>query len=156
MSATIDILADRHDRPAVLRAVEFVCPLCGDDRSGTHVTDATGTDWVECDTCSYRCDAGVLEIPTQAMLASWYAQALRHGREALRCADWTPAGSYLATVWCRRLAPELSPWGKTAFLDAVARPLTGSLTPAHRQVIIDLGIALQMPAATINDVLDAN
>ena len=35
MSATIDILAERHDRPAVLRSVEFVCPLCGEDRSGT-------------------------------------------------------------------------------------------------------------------------
>ena len=156
MSATIDILAERHDRPAVLRSVEFVCPLCGEDRSGTHVADADGAEWVECDTCSYRCDVGVLEIPTQAVLSSWYAQALRHGREALRCADGSAAGSYLAIVWCRRLAPELSAWGKSAFLDAVARPLAGTLTPAQRQVMVDLGIALQMSAAAINGVLDEN
>ena len=158
MSATTNL--DRH-RPAVVResgttvarAVRFVCPVCGDDRDGLHVQDAAAS-WVQCNTCSYRCDPGVLQIPTEAMLATWHAQALRHGQTALRCADGTPSCSYLAIVWCRRLAPELSLWGKTAFLDSVARPLAGDLTPEQRDVLVHLGVALRMPATAINRLLD--
>jgi hypothetical protein len=140
---------------AVVRGVEFACPLCGDDRTGSHVEDPAGSAWVECHECSYRCDPGVLEIPTESMLAEWHAQALRHGQTALRCADGTPSCSYLAIVWCRRLAPELSLWGKTSFLDHVARPLAGSLTREQREVVVQLGVALHMPPAAINHVLDA-
>jgi hypothetical protein len=139
----------------IARAVEFVCPSCGEDREGLHVTEPDSTSWVQCNTCSYRCDPGVLEIPTEAVLAEWHAQALRHSQTALRCADGTPSCSYLAIVWCRRLAPELSLWGKAAFLDSVVRPLAGSLTRAQRGVVIELGAALHMPAATINHLLDA-
>lgn len=160
MSATTNL--DRH-RPssairengtAVARAVRFVCPACGDDRDGLHVHDRDTESWVQCTACSYRCDPGVLQIPTEAMLAEWHAQALRHGQAALRCADGTPSCSYLAIVWCRRLAPELSLWGKTAFLDTVARPLAGELTREQRDVLVHLGVALRMPATAINRVLD--
>jgi hypothetical protein len=109
---------------------------------------------VQCNECSYQCDPGVLEIPTEAMLAEWHAQALRHGQAALRCADGTATCSYLAIVWCRRLAPELSLWGKTAFLDNVARPLAGNLNPEQREVLVSLGVALRMPPAAINVLLD--
>lgn len=160
MSATMDLRDDRSPAApatgsAVVRGVQFACPLCGEDRSGLHVTDSTGSAWVECDECSYRCDPGVLEIPTEALLAEWHAQALRHGQAAIRCADSTPACSYLAIVWCRRLAPELSPWGKAAFLDRVARPIAGRLDRHQREVVLQLGMALQMPPAAINSVLDA-
>ena len=138
----------------VAHAVQFVCPSCGEDRDGLHLRRPDGTSWVQCNTCSYRCGPGVLEIPTQAVLEEWHTQALRHGQTALHCADGTPSCSYLAIVWCRRLAPELSLWGKTAFLDAVTRPFVGTLTRAQRAVVVELGAALQMPATTINRVLD--
>lgn len=160
MSATMDLRDDRHPTApaagsAVVRVVQFACPLCGEDRSGHHVVEPSGSAWVECDECGYRCDPGVLEIPTQAMLAEWHAQALRHGQAAIRCADGTPACSYLAIVWCRRLAPELAPWGKAAFLDRVARPIAGRLDRHQREVVLQLGVALQMSPAAINRVLDA-
>ena len=156
MSATIDLHDDLSPTgTAVVRGVQFACPLCGEDRDGLHVEDPRGSAWVECDVCSYRCDPGVLEIPTAAMLTEWHAQALRHGQAALRCADGSPSCSYLAIVWCRRLAPELSLWGKTAFLDSVARPLAGALNRDQREVVLQLGVALQMPPVAINAVLDA-
>jgi hypothetical protein len=160
MSATIDLDDDLSptapvNGAAIVRGVRFACPLCGQDRDGLHVRAANGAAWVECDECSYRCDPGVLEIPTEAMLAEWHAQALRHGQAALRCADGTPSCSYLAIVWCRRLAPELSPWGKTSLLDSIARPLAGCLNRDQREVLLQLGIALQMSPSAINRVLDA-
>lgn len=163
MSATIDLddeLSPRTDRVAyrgrvVVREVEFVCPLCAEDRPGRHVDHPDGDAWVECADCGYRCGPEVLEIPTEATLLEWHGQALRHGQAALRCADGSPSCSYLAIVWCRRLAPELSPWGKAAFLDAVTRPLAGTLTRHQREVVLELGIALQMPATAINRFLDA-
>ena len=160
MSATMNLDDElspgtRTTGSATVRSVRFVCPLCGEDRDGTHVEDPAGSEWVQCDECSYRCDAGVLEIPTEAMLTEWHAQALRHGQTALRCADGTPACSYLAIVWCRRLAPELSLWGKVSFLDTVFRPLAGGLTREQREVVLQLGVALQMPPSAINHVLDA-
>lgn len=158
MSATIDlddgIAETRVAGAAVVREVRFSCPLCGDDRSGIHVDERGGSAWVECSDCGYRCDPGVLEIPTEAMLAEWHAQALRHGLAALRCADGSPSCSYLAIVWCRRLASELSPWGKTSFLDTVTRPLDGTLTREQREVVVQLGIALQMSPTAINRFLD--
>ena len=99
---------------AVVRGVQFVCPLCGADRDGSYVEDPSGTAWVQCHECSY-----------------------------------------LAIVWCRRLAPELSLWGKTSFLDNVTRPVAGALTREQREVVVQLGVALQMPPASINHVLDA-
>lgn len=141
--------------PTIVRDVQFVCPSCGDDRAGRHVEPPTGDAWVECDHCNYRCDPGVLEIPTEATLSEWHAQALRHGQAALRCADGSPTCSYLAIVWCRRLAPELSSWGKAAFLDEVTRPLEGLFTREQREVVLELGIALQMSPTAINRFLDA-
>lgn len=160
MSATMDLdnelTCETDDATlSVVREVRFACPLCGEDRSGLHVDDSGGDAWVECSVCSYRCDPGVLEIPTEAILAEWHTQALRHGQAALRCADGSPSCSYLAIVWCRRLAPELSLWGKTAFLDDVTRPLAGSLTRDQRDVVLQLGVALQMPPTAINRFLDA-
>lgn len=159
MSATIDLEDDLSptvgNATAVVRGVQFVCPLCGEDRDGLHIQASSGTGWVQCDECGYRCDPGVLEIPTEKTLAEWHAQALRHGQAALHCADGTPACSYLAIVWCRRLAPELSPWGKLAFLDSVTRPLAGSLRRDQREVVLQLGVALQMSPTAINRVLDA-
>lgn len=154
MSATMNLDDDLapSQRP-ITRPVSFVCPLCGDDRDGHHVEHPDGAAWVECDECSYRCDPGVLDIPTAAVLAGWHAQALRHGQTALRCADGSLACSYLAIVWCRRLAPELSAWGKAAFLDTVVRPLGGELDRAQREVVLQLGIALQMAPDAINRVL---
>lgn len=159
MSATIKLDDDLSPTPsatgaAAVRSVRFACPLCAADRDGLHI-DANGSAWVQCDECSYRCDPGVLQIPTEAMLAEWHAQALRHSQAALRCADGTPSCAYLATVWCRRLAPELSPWGKTAFLDDVARPLAGTLNRDQREVVLQVGVALQMSATAINRILDA-
>lgn len=140
-------------RTAQLRGVRFVCPLCGDDRAGVHVREPDGATWVECDECAYRCDPGILEIPTAAELAQWHAQALRHGQAALRCADGSPTCGYLATVWCRRLASELSLWGKSSFLDSVTRPVAGTLTRDQREVVVQLGVALRMPPSAINQVL---
>lgn len=159
MSATINLHDDLSPTASatgstVVRSVRFACPLCAVDRDGRHI-DANGSAWVECDECSYRCDPGVLQIPTEAMLAEWHAQALRHGRTALRCADGTPSCSYLAIVWCRRLAPELSPWGKTAFLDDVTRPLAGTMNRDQREIVLQLGVALQMAPTAINRILDA-
>ena len=42
--------------------------------------------------------------------------------------------SLLALVWCRRLAPELTPWGKVAFLDATVRHPDRPLTCDHRRL----------------------
>lgn len=163
MSATTNLDTDLTDReaaadptaPTIVRDVQFVCPSCGDDRQGRHVEPPAGDAWVECDHCNYRCDPGVLEIPTEATLTAWHAQALRHAQAALRCADGSPTCSYLAIVWCRRLAPELSPWGKAAFLDDVTRPLDGQLTREQREVVLALGVALQMSPTAINRFLDA-
>ena len=139
---------------AVVRSVRFVCPLCALDRDGLHI-EVNGSGWVQCDECSYRCDPGVLQIPTETMLAEWHAQALRHSQAALRCADGTPSCSYLAIVWCRRLAHELSPWGQVAFLDDVTRPVAGTMDRNQREVVLQLGVALQMTPTAINRVLDA-
>lgn len=162
MSATTNL--DRHairaasdsrpdGAPPVVRPVRFVCPSCATDRDGAHVHDSSGT-WVECHACAYRCDPGVLDIPTEAVLAEWYAQARRHARTAMHCADGTQTCAVLAAVWCRRLAPELTLWGKTAFLDTVAQPFAGELDRDRREVLVELGVALGMPATAINRVLD--
>lgn len=159
MSATMNLdgeLATTTDtESSLVRDVRFACPSCAEDRDGRLVADADGTRRVVCDECGYRCDPGVLEIPTEAMLTEWHAQALRHGQTALRCADGSPSCSYLAIVWCRRLAPELSPWGKTSFLDAVVRPVEGELTREQREVLLQLGVALRMSPTAINRFLDA-
>ncbi|MFP5487719.1 MAG: hypothetical protein ACLGHQ_05380 [Acidimicrobiia bacterium] len=153
-NSTTGSTGDSSEGATVARSVEFVCPSCGADRDGLHVHDPRGASWVQCNTCSYRCDPGVLEIPTEAVLAEWHAQAVRHSQTALRCADGTRSASYLAIVWCRRLAPELSLWGKAAFLDTVTRPLDGALTRSQREVVVELGAALRMPPTAINRVLD--
>ena len=161
VSATTDLQTERT-RPragsptTIGRPVELACPLCGQDRTGRHVrpTDAAADAWVECDECGYRCDVGVLDIPTESALAGMRAQAIRHAAAALRSADGTPSGSYLAVVWCRRLAPELSHWGKRSFLDGIVGPMGRPLTLAQRAVVVDLGVALRLDAAAINACLD--
>lgn len=158
MSATTDLDDDlSSEQPAAaadVHLVEFTCPACGDDRSGVLVEHADGDAWVECDECGYRTDPGILDIPTEGMLIEWQEQALRHGQAALECADGSPACSSLATFWCRRLAPELSDFGKTAFLDTVTRPLDGALTRHQREVVLQFGVALRMSPTAINRFLD--
>lgn len=155
MSATMNLEDVQRTETTVVTPVQFVCPRCGDDRPGVHVRHHDESEWVDCDECSYRCDTGVLAIPTEAVLAEWYSLAVRHGLAAMRCADGTPTCSYLAIVWCRRLAPELTLFGKLGFLDRVARPLVGTLTHEQRKVVRDLGVALQIPAAHLNDLLSS-
>jgi hypothetical protein len=79
-------------RTKALRPVEFVCPDCGIDRSGSIVDRrrwwvalgiplvplAVLDPMVECGTCSYRCGIGVLAIPTAAALGDLLGRALRH------------------------------------------------------------------------------
>jgi hypothetical protein len=155
MSATINIQEPVRTETTVINAVRFVCPRCGDDRDGIHAHGVAGDTWVECHDCAYRCDSGVLGIPTETTLNEWYSQAMRHGRTAIRCADGTPACSYLAIVWCRRLAPELTMAGKLAYLNRVARPLAGTLTDNQRSVLLQLGVALKLPAPHLNAALAA-
>jgi predicted RNA-binding Zn-ribbon protein involved in translation (DUF1610 family) len=156
MSLTIEIDGTRADRAVQHghgRDVVLVCPVCGEERTGRLIRGDAGGDAVECGRCAYRTDPGVLEIPTEAMLTDWRAQAVRHARISVRCADASASASYLAVVWCRRLACELIPWGKSSLLDEVLHPIGADLTDAQRCVVLDLGIALGARADDINRVL---
>lgn len=155
MSATMNLetTLEVQAQPTAGGNVHYVCPSCGDERTGVHVRPEAGQAWVQCDECSYRSHPDVLKIPTEAQLAEWYAHAVRHGVTAVRCADGNPACSYLAVVWCRRLADELSVVGKIGYLDRVARPLTGTITNHQREVVLELGVALRLPPTALNDLL---
>lgn len=146
--------AVRTLRTTVLfRLVDFVCPRCGDERTGAHVDGDDGVTYVECCECRGEFDVSVLRVPTQARLDAWRSDAVLHGTTALHCADGTQRCSFLAEASCRRLSPELTPVGKTRLLDDIARSVTGELSAAHRGVIVELGVALGLPAAAINGYL---
>jgi transcription elongation factor Elf1 len=137
----------------LFRRVEFVCPHCGDERPGALVDGDDGTAYVECCSCHHEFDGSVLRVPTRARLDAWRADAVLHGTTALQCADGVHRCSCLALASCRRLAPELSPIGKTRLLDELVRSVDGELTTAHRGVVLELGIALVLPAPVINGYL---
>lgn len=144
----------RTVRTTVLfRLVDFVCPDCGDERTGAHVDGDDGVTYVQCCTCHHELDVDVLRVPTQARLDSWRADALLHGTTALQCADGTHRCSYLAEASCRRLAADLTPVGKTRLLDELVRSIGDDLTDAHRGVLVELGVALGLPAPVINAYL---
>lgn len=141
----------RVTRTTVLfRLVDLVCPHCGDERQGAHVDGDDGVTYVECCTCHHEFDVSVLRVPTQARLDAWRADAVLHGTTALHCADGVHRCSYLALASCRRLAPELSPIGKTRLLDEIVHSADIDLDGAHRGVLVELGVALGLPASVIN------
>lgn len=89
-------------RTKPLRPVEFVCPQCGVDRTGTVVDQrrwmsvlglpvvplAVLDPMVECDACAHRSGIGVLAVPTSTTLGDMLAQALRHAiASVLRAGD---------------------------------------------------------------------
>lgn len=160
MSAAMS-LEEQHSEPVVntlrttvlFRLVEFVCPHCGDERSGAHVDGNDGITFVECCDCHREFDVSVLRVPTRALLDAWRADAVLHGTTALQCADGVHRCSYLAEASCRRLAPELTPIGKTRLLDELVRSVGGELTDAHRTVLVALGVSLGLTAAVINGYL---
>ena len=133
----------------LFRFVDFVCPHCGDERSGAHVDGDDGTTYVECGECRREFDVSVLRVPTQARLDTWRADAVLHGSTALQCADGVHRCPYLAEASCRRLGPELTLIGKTRLLDELVRSVDGDLTNAHRVVLVELGVALGIDAASI-------
>ena len=137
----------------LFRHVEFVCPHCGDERPGALVDGTDGTAYVECCACHHELDVSVLRVPTRARLETWRADAVLHGTTAMQCADGVHGCSCLALASCRRLAPELSPIGKTRLLDEIVRSYAGEVTTAHRSVLLELGIALGLPAPVINGYL---
>lgn len=137
----------------LFRLVDFVCPHCGDERSGAHVDGDDGVTYVECCECRREFDVTVLRVPTQARLDAWRDDAVLHGTTALQCADGVHRCSYLAEASCRRLATELTPIGKTRLLDEIARSIPGDLTSAHRNVLAELGVALGLTAPVINGFL---
>lgn len=144
----------RTVRTTVLfRLVDFVCPDCGEERTGAHVDGDDGVTYVECCTCHHELDVAVLRVPTQARLDGWRADAVLHGTTALQCADGTHRCSYLAEASCRRLAADLTPIGKTRLLDELVRSIDGDVTDAHRGVLVELGVALGLPAPVINAYL---
>lgn len=136
----------------LVRLVEFVCPRCGDERHGAHVDD-DGVTYVECDVCEGQFDTSVLRVPTRARLATWRDDARLHGDTALRCADGVHGCSYLALASCRRLASEMTPFGKTRLLDELVRSVDDDLTAAQRGIVVELGVALGLPAPAINGLL---
>lgn len=160
MSAAVSL--EEHDSEPVLHAlrttvlfrlVEFVCPHCGDERSGAHVDGDDGVTFVECYGCHGEFDASVLRVPTRARLETWRADAVLHGTTALQCADGLHRCSYLAEASCRRLAAELTPVGKTRLLDQLVRSIDGEITDGHRSVLVELGVALGLTAPVINGYL---
>jgi hypothetical protein len=146
--------AVRTVRTTVLfRMVEFVCPHCGEERSGAHVDGDDGVTYVECFECAREFDNSVLRVPTRARLAAWRDDAVLHGTTALECADGIHRCSFLAEASCRRLAPELTPIGKTRLLDELVRAIGGEPTDAQRRVLVELGAALGLTAPMINGYL---
>lgn len=144
----------RKLRTTVLfRLLDFVCPQCGDERTGAHVDGNDGVTYIECCDCHHEFDVSVLRVPTQARLDSWRADAVLHATTALQCADGVHGCSYLALASCRRLAPELTGIGKSRLLDEVRRSVGGEPTAAQRGIIVELGVALGLPAPVINGYL---
>ena len=78
-------------RRKAVRQTQFICPRCGVDRVGNEVEPqrwfhvaglpviplATLPNEISCGVCGYRCDVGVLEIPTTDQLTSYLEIAVR-------------------------------------------------------------------------------
>jgi transcription elongation factor Elf1 len=157
MSAAMT-LTDELESPAarttmLFRFVEFVCPVCGDERGGVHVDGDDGVTFVECGVCNVEHPVSVLAVPTQAKLDEWRADAVHRGNVAVRSADGVHGCSLLAIASCRRLADELTGPGKLRLLDEIARSVGGDLHQAQRGVLAELGAALGLPAGAINATL---
>lgn len=133
--------------------VEVVCPHCGDERSATLVDSDDGVAFILCDGCDRELDVALLSIPTAARLERWRGDAVVHGTTAVQCADGIHGCSYLAVASFRRLADDLSGPGKLRLLDEVARSEQGDLSTAQRGVLLELGVALGLGAASINAFL---
>jgi len=134
----------------LFRLVEFVCPRCGDERTGAHVDGDDGETYVACDECGSELDPSVLRVPTRARLATWRDDAVLHGTTALQCADGVHNCSYLALASCRRLDPEMTVFGKSRLLRELIAAVGGQLTAAQHAIAVELGVALGMPAAAVN------
>ena len=75
----------------MIRPIEFVCPGCGVDRTGSEVEPqrwytvagapiiplATLPGEVVCDACGRQWNLGVLDVPTSSQLTQYLAEALR-------------------------------------------------------------------------------
>lgn len=134
----------------LFRLVEFVCPRCGDERSGAHVDGDDGSTYVACDRCGAEHDPSVLRVPTNAKLETWRSDAELHGATALQSADGIHGCSYLALASCRRLAPEMTRFGKGRLLRQLLSSVGGRLTPAQHDIAVELGAALGLPPAAVN------
>ncbi len=157
MSAAMT-LTDELDAPVartttLFRFVEFVCPHCGVERGGVHVDGDDGVTFVECGVCHHEHSVGVLAVPTQARLEQWRSDAVHRGNVALRSADGVHGCSLLAIASCRRLADELTAPGKLRLLDEIARSVGDELHPVQQAALVELGVALGLPAAAINAML---
>lgn len=152
MSAVMSLMEPSRVLPTttLFRLVDFVCPRCGDERTGAHVDGDDGVTYVECDDCGGELDSSVLRTPTRARLAGWRDDAVLHGNTALQCADGVHGCSYLALASCRRLAPEMTVFGTSRLLRELIGSVGGRLTPAQRGVAVELGVALGLPAPAIN------
>lgn len=154
MSAVMSLSQPFEGRVApittLFRLVEFVCPRCGDERSGAHVDGDDGETYVACDDCGSDLDPSVLRVPTRARLATWRDDAALHGATALQSADGIHGCSYLALASCRRLAPEMTPFGKSRLLRELIASVGGRPTPAQQAIAVELGVALGLPAAAVN------
>lgn len=153
MSLTDELEQRSVDVTTLFRLVDFVCPVCGDERRGAHVDSDDGTTSVECFDCGTEFGVAVLAVPTRAGLAAWRDDAVLRGDTALRCADDDHPCSMLALASCRRLAPELTDAGKGRLLAEMARTAGGVTTRAQRAVLLELGVALGLSAPAINGLL---
>lgn len=148
-----DEIAPKVSTTVLFRLVEFVCPRCGDERTGVHVDGNDGTAHVQCDECRHEHPVSVLAVPTRARLEAWRADAVHRGNVALRSADGVHGCSYLAIASCRRLRDDLTGPGKLRLLDEIARSIGDDLHPAQRAMLAELGVALGLPAGAINVAL---
>lgn len=157
MSAAMTLTDDLESAVArttvLFRFVEFVCPHCGDERGGVHVDGDDGVTFVECGVCHQEHSVAVLAVPTRARLEEWRADAVHRGNVALRSADGVHGCSYLALASCRRLADDLTPAGKIRLLDEIARSVGDDLHTSQRAMLVEMGVALALPASAINAAL---
>ncbi len=151
-------------RDRMVRPTSFVCPRCGLDRDGAVLAPqrwftvlqlpvvplATLDHVVQCHACEYKCDLGVLDIPTSAVLAAYVDEAIRHSIATIARAGRRPSAAMEAAAIdavtanghdydaerfradlvglddidtadrLHRLAAELSAHGKQAFLHRMA------------------------------------
>lgn len=95
-------------------------------------------------------DAGVRQHAIDTMLSD----GIRYDDERLD-ADIIGIDHVAVMNSMRRLSKEMTTYGKQAFLHRLASVAfaDGSITEPERQILVDIGIALSMPAMHINDVI---